>query len=205
MNDKPISESLTEEILNYLSEEIPKYDLVILSDFGHGFINENIRNLLQSKSKFLSINVQSNSANIGYNYISNYKKTDFIVINEEELRLPLMRRFEEIREVINKFNENYKHKKYLITLGKKGSIYYNQGKVFEAPIFINRAIDTIGAGDAVFAISSLFAYLNDEDQLIPFIANCSGGLKSNYMGNKESVTKDNLLKFITKVFENELD
>lgn len=200
LNDKPISDELANEIITYLSEELPKYDLVVVGDFGHGFINNRIRELLQEKSKFLSINVQSNSSNMGYNYINRYKRHDFAIMNEEELRLPLMKRFEELKNVVNDFHDTFKHKKFLITLGKKGGIFFNNGKIYEAPAFIKNVVDTIGAGDAAFAISSLFVYLNVDSALIPFMSNCAGGVKANYMGNKESVTKEKLLNFIKNIF-----
>lgn len=205
MNDNPISNDLTEEIVNYLRKELPKYNLVILGDFGHGFINNAIRDVIEEKSKFLSINVQSNSANMGYNYINHYRDPDFIVINEDELRLPLMKRFEELQDVIREFHNTFKYNRFLVTLGKKGCMFFNQGNVYKAPIFTNKVVDTVGAGDAVFAITSLFAYLNVDDQLMPFIANCAGGIKVMYMGNKESITKERLLNFIKEVHKNELE
>ncbi|MFC1686946.1 transposase, partial [Nanoarchaeota archaeon] len=63
INDEPINQKLTNEIVTYLDEEIPKHDLVIVGDFGHGFINDSIRRKLEEKSKFLAINTQSNSSN----------------------------------------------------------------------------------------------------------------------------------------------
>jgi len=205
MNDKPISDELANEIIAYLSEELPKYDLVVVGDFGHGFINSKIRELLEEKSKFLSINVQSNSANMGYNYINHYKSPDFIVMNEEELRLPLMKRFEELKNVVIEFHDVFKHKKFLITLGKKGGIFFNNGKIYEAPAFIKKVVDTVGAGDAFFAVASLFAHMNLDDEITLFLGNCAGGVKSNYMGNKESVTKEKLLNFIEKVYEDGME
>ena len=126
MNDKPISENLSEKIVNYLSNELPKYDLVVVSDFGHGFINNPIRDTLEKKSSVLSANVQSNSSNLGYNYINHYKNLDFIVINEDELRLPLMMRFEDIEETIFKFHERFKFEKFLVTMGKEGCLFFNK-------------------------------------------------------------------------------
>ena len=48
INDSPIESDLTEEIVNYLDEELPKYDLIIIGDFGHGFINDSIRKVLEN-------------------------------------------------------------------------------------------------------------------------------------------------------------
>ncbi|MBN2423266.1 hypothetical protein JXB41_08645 [Candidatus Woesearchaeota archaeon] len=200
MNDRPIPKNLTNKIIEYLSTELPKYDLVIVGDFGHGFINNEIRDILEEKSKFLSLNVQSNSANMGYNYVNHYKKPDFLCMGEQEIRLPVMSRFEEMEEVIIDFYNKFNYPKFMVTQGKNGSIFFNKGELFKAPALVNTVIDTVGAGDALFAISSLFAYLNVEPELLLFIANCAGGIKANIMGNKEPVTKDKLINFIEEIY-----
>lgn len=204
INDEPISQDLTEDIVHYLSQEIDKYNLVIVGDFGHGFINDSIRKVLEEKSKFLSINVQSNSANMGYNYISHYQNPDFVIMNEDELRLPLMKRFEGIQLVIKDFHNRFKYNKFLVTMGKQGCIFFNNGNTYKAPAVTNQVVDTVGAGDAVFAVSSLLSYINIDNEVLPFISNCAGAIKSEYMGNKESVTKEKLLNFIKKIYEYEM-
>ena len=40
---------------------------------------------MRKKSKFLAINCQTNSANLGFNLITKYPKSDFICIDEPEL------------------------------------------------------------------------------------------------------------------------
>ena len=61
----------------------------------------------------------------------------------------------------------------------------------------------MGAGDAVFSITSLFAYRGMPNELIPFMANCIGGIEVNILGNKESVTKEKLFTFIERVYNGE--
>jgi len=196
INDKPIENDLTEEIVNYLNGELPKYDLVVVGDFGHGFINDSIREVLENKSNFLCVNAQSNSANMGYNYINHYQKPGFITMDEQEIRLPLMKRFDEINNVIKEFYKKFSYNKFLITAGNKGLIFFDSGTLYKAPILIDTVVDTVGAGDAVFALTSLLIKTEVDNELIPFIGNCAGGIKANIMGNKESVTKEKLLKFI---------
>ena len=205
LDDKPIADTLTKEVVSYLSKEIKKYDLVVVGDFGHGFINEPIRKVLEDNSKFLSINVQSNSSNMGYNYINHYKKPDFIIINEEELRLPLMQRFEEIQYVIKEFHKRFKYNRFLVTQGKQGCIFFNQEKIYKAPAVAHQVVDTVGAGDAVFAAASLLSYINIDNNLLPFISNCAGAIKAEYIGNKESVSKERLLEFIERIYKNEME
>ena len=201
MNDTPLNIEITQEILQYLNEEIPKYDLVIVGDFGHGFINSAIRRKIEEKSKYLAVNVQSNSANMGFNYLTNYQKANFRTCDEVELRLPIAKRFISLEDVSHEISEKFNLKNFIVTQGNKGCIYYNEGKLIRAPIVINTVKDSVGAGDALFAITSLLAYLNVDPELLPFLGNCAGGMAANIMGNKESITKEGLLKFIEQLFK----
>ena len=75
------------KILSFL-KNLKKYDIVIVQDFGHGLINKKIANYISEKSNFLSINVQSNSTNFGFNIINQkFKKADLFVIDENEIQL----------------------------------------------------------------------------------------------------------------------
>ena len=199
INDEPITNELSQEITAYLSSILSSssYDLVVVGDFGHGFIDNAIRSVIQEKAPFLAINVQSNSANMGYNYITQYQKPDFVTINNQELRLPLGMRFEPLDKVIQEIKRRYQTTKFLITLGKTGSIYTHHGGTFSAPILTDQVKDTIGAGDSSFSITSLLSFVPQEDEeLIPLIANCAGAIIAKVRGNKESLTKQSLLDFV---------
>ena len=205
INDEPLEKGLSNQIKDYISKEAKNYDLVIVGDFGHGFLNDEIRKAIEKNAKFLCINVQSNSSNMGYNYVNHYRKPDYIIMNEEEMRLPLMKRFEELDDVIKTFWKKFKFKRFMVTTGKKGGVYCNNGSMHEAPAFAKNVVDTVGAGDAVFAVSTLLAYNNVTDEIFPFIANCAGAVKSEYIGNKESVSKEKLLNFIKELYENGME
>ena len=203
MNDSPISADLSSEIVDYLNKEVPKYDLVMVLDYDHGFLNSSIREFLQEKSKFLSINVQVNSANMGYNYVTNYKTANFVTLNDLEMRLPLRMQFQSTDEVIDSFNKAFDYDQFLVTTGKRGCTFFSDGKKYRAPIMTNKVVDTVGAGDSIFAITSLLVSSGINDERIPFIANCAGGIDSNILGNKEYVDKETLLHFIETLYKGE--
>ena len=77
MKDDPISSIYEKKVINFLNKNLNKYDLVIVTDFGHGFISEKMINIIRKKSKFLCVNAQSNSANYGFNIISKYTKANY--------------------------------------------------------------------------------------------------------------------------------
>ena len=58
---------------------------MILSDFGHGFFSK-IFNLIKKEANFLSINVQTNAGNRGFNLATKYKKADNILLDLPELQ-----------------------------------------------------------------------------------------------------------------------
>ena len=60
---------------------------------------------------------------------------------------------------IFKIQKNKNKKKFAITLGKDGSIVFEKNKLFRMPVFSNKVVDTMCAGDAYFVITSLFANL----------------------------------------------
>lgn len=203
INDSPINEALEGEIVSFLELELPKYDLVIVGDFGHGFITERIIKVLEEKSKFLAVNAQCNSANLGYNFVTKYNRADFLTMDNQELWYAVSDRFSEVPVLINKLHKKKNFNRFLVTLSKSGSVYFDNGNQIFFPAFVMNPRDTVGAGDAVFSLTSLFAYTGNND-MIPFIANCAGGIAVSYMGNKEFITKEKLIDFIEHVYNGDL-
>ena len=123
MNDKPVFGKHENKIINFLKKNLSKFDLVIVTDFGHGFISEKIIQTIKTKSKFLCVNAQSNSANYGFNIISKYKKSDYACIDLPEAKLAIKNRFKDPAEIILKeIPKVFNSKTFALTLGKNGSI-----------------------------------------------------------------------------------
>jgi len=203
INDYPVDKETENEIISYLKEELPKYDIVVVGDFGHGFINENIVKVLEQYSKFLAANVQTNSANMGFNYITKYDKIDYLTTNENEVRFAFSDPYGSFSDMIKKLKKNTKFRNILFTEGKIGSRYVKNENEYLGPSLTENVIDVVGAGDAVFAITSLLSYNDIDGELLTFISNGVGALAVNIMGNKENVKKENLIKFIEKLFDKE--
>jgi len=199
INDAPLSRELEQKFIDFLQQELPKYDLVFVGDFGHGLITNKIVKVLEEKARYLAVNAQSNSTNLGFNYVTKYNSPTFLTLDVQELRYAVEDRFSDVPVLMDKLNEKTHFNKFLVTMSKEGVGYYNAGKHSFFPAFVMRPQDTVGAGDAVFSIAPLFDYCNYDD-IIPFIANCVGGIAVSYMGNKESITKSKLLDFIEQVY-----
>lgn len=173
-------------------------DILFIADFGHGFFSKNIINNLNKLKIFKALNVQTNSANLGYNFFTKYKNYDYLSLDEREFRLALNESSNELKKLVELSIKNKKIKTpFSITLGGSGSVHVNKKNLFfYSPVFFKDVIDTTGAGDAYFAISSLLSKMNCHPVLIPFISNCYAGLKTRVLGNDPLVTRVDLIKTI---------
>lgn len=162
------------------------YDVIVVADFGHG-------ELPAIPDGFRAINAQTNSANVGYNLITKYDHADYIVIDEPEARLAAADRESRIEDVILKL-ANGRCNKFVVTHGAYGAIGYD-GSFHLAPAYTDRIVDTMGAGDAFFAITAPMAKHGSMQDLLQ-IGNAAGALKTQIVGHRESVTKEKLVEFL---------
>ncbi|MBU0459917.1 MAG: SIS domain-containing protein [Nanoarchaeota archaeon] len=201
LNDLPINQELETEIVDFLEQEIQLYDLVIVGDFGHGFINEKIIKIIEEKAKYLAVNVQTNSANLGFNYVTKYHSPSFLSMDVPEIKFATGDKHSEVPVLIDKLQLISGFNNFLVTLGRRGVAYFKDGKIYQGPVLSTNVTDIVGAGDAVFSVISLLSCFGCDPEFIPFIANCVGGVAVSIMGNKESVTKEKLIEFISKQFK----
>tara|TARA_X000000950_G_scaffold289506_1_gene414453 strand:- start:6059 stop:7573 length:1515 start_codon:yes stop_codon:yes gene_type:complete len=203
MDDNLLSKKNKNGVISYLKREIKKFDAVILIDYGHGFIDNDIYEVLRKNAKFLSINCQSNSANLGFNLITKYPQSDFICIDEPELRLAASDNINSIEKIVSKkIIKKINCKNITITRGRKGSFSFLNSKITNTPALISdKVIDTIGAGDVFLAITSLL-YSNKSDQLITnIIGNIAGALKVDILGHSKSISKSNFYAILNHLLK----
>ncbi|HTB07970.1 MAG TPA: PfkB family carbohydrate kinase [Bacteroidia bacterium] len=196
MNDHHIPAKVEDEVISYLKKEMPKYDIVLVTDFGHGFITPNIITCIESSGKYVAVNAQTNSNNYGYNYITKYHKVDYISIDEKELRLPFGDNYGNIEELVKKLKQISKAGQIQITLGQEGSLWYEKSKFYHVPAFARSVKDSVGAGDAVLSVTTLCAFLHTDPEIASFIGNCVGALAVEIIGNEHPVYKKDLLRFV---------
>jgi rfaE bifunctional protein kinase chain/domain/rfaE bifunctional protein nucleotidyltransferase chain/domain len=202
MKDDNISREQEQKIIGHLKETIKEYDLVVVSDFGHGLLTNRIINFICAKAKYLALNVQTNSANIGFNLVTKYPRADCVCIDEMELRFATHDKFGDLRAHARRVQQQLKCDFIIATRGSYGSLSYSrEGGFHETPAFSYRVVDAIGAGDAFFAfIAPCFATGLPQD-LVSFIGNAVGSLAVQIVCNREPVGLANLIKFITRLLK----
>ena len=202
MKDDYISKPLEAEIASWLRKKIKDYDLVVVSDFGHGFLTNKIIKLLGQEARYLALNVQTNSANIGFNLVTKYLHADCVCVDEMELRFAAHDKYSDLRAHIKKIQQQLDCRNIIATRGPHGSLSYSSKGVFhETPAFSHRVVDAIGAGDAFFAfVGPCFAKGLPQD-LVSFIGNAVGSLAVQIICNREPVKFSDLTKFITRLLK----
>jgi len=194
--------NLEKRIINYLDERLDEYDVVIVSDFGHCFISKKIIELLCAKAKFLAVNTQINSANMGFNLVTKYPRADYICIDEPEIRLAMHDKFSDLKDIVVKLSKIVKCPCITITRGHKGALtYFKEKGIFFIPAFSKKIVDRVGAGDACLAVTSLVAASNFSCQELGFICNAVGALAVLIVGNREPIDPISLYRFITTLLK----
>ena len=174
------------KILRYLEKNIKNFDIVLMQDFGHGFITKRISKIVQAKSKFLSLNVQTNSLNYGFNIISKkIKKADLFALDKRELELASYSISTDDYKSLSKLKKIMKAKFAFLTSGEKYSILLHGSKKYKINTLDNEVIDAMGAGDIFHAMSTLMSFSQTNYFLSLFVSQISGSLAVKIIGNKE--------------------
>jgi len=202
LDDNELPEPLNQEVCSYLQANASNYDLVLVADFGHGFIGQKLAQVLCDKAKFLAVSSQTNSANAGFNLITKYPRADYICIDEPEVRLACHDKFGNLEDLAIRIAKELNCNRITITRGHRGSLTYAaEDGFFEIPALSEEVVDRVGAGDAYLSITSPCVAAGNPMEMVGFIGNAVGALKVRIVCNRESVEPASLFKFITALLK----
>ena len=177
-----------------LTSQISQYDAVILCDFGHGLIDQEVMGIIQEEAKFLALNCQTNSSNYGKNLITKYRRADIFTLDQKELGLAFSDYHQGEEELLLRLYGHFGSPGWL-TKGSQGATSVEKQRLIPCPAFTLKVKDTMGAGDAFFALASLSVIAGAPMEIGTFMGNIAGALAANIVGNKDSVEKVNVLKY----------
>jgi len=198
MDDAPLSGEDEERFIAALRERAPKADVVIVTDFGHGLLTPRVIQVLMEVSPFLAVNAQSNSANTGYNLITRYPRADYICIDGPEARLAVADKYADVARIISELlPARVSCPRSIITNGRHGCVTRGPDEsLTHIPAFTKTVVDTVGAGDALFAVTAPLVAAGVPMALAGFIGNTAGALKVGIVGHRHSVEKAAVLKYL---------
>ncbi|MFA4993541.1 MAG: PfkB family carbohydrate kinase, partial [Candidatus Omnitrophota bacterium] len=198
----PMPKDIEGQIIDYLQGSLKDFDLVLVTDFGHGLITPKIIKYLSDNAKFLAVNVQTNSANLGFNLITKIHRADFICIDEPEMRLACHDKISNLEQLITDVSKKVSCERIIVTRGHKGSLTFSAKDGFsQIPVFSRDVVDRIGAGDAFFSIAAPCVYKDNPMQVAGFIGNAVGAMKVLIVGNRSAVEPMPLFKYITTLLK----
>lgn len=164
------------------------HDVVANIDYGHS-------KSPKYEAPFIALNVQTNSANYGFNLVRPEDSADYLVLDELEARLSTGNRIGPLENSLLSLSRNAP--KVIITLGRDGAMGWSEESgICKAPAMTTRVVDTMGAGDCFFAITAPLAKTGTIPQLMA-IGNAAAALKCQVIGHQESVTKEALIAYLT--------
>ncbi len=197
LNDDIIDKENEKKVINYLNANKKKFDVVIISDYGHGFISEKIAAVLIKNYKNNYINTQINSFNMRSHDIYKYKKSNSVIINESELRLDLKDNSSSLKYLSKIFFKRYKVQTLVVTSGSKGAnLFYNTKakRPIHCPAFGSIIVDKTGSGDSLLALFSIFKSLNKSDELSLLVGSIAAAESLRNIANSKNIQKDILIK-----------
>ena len=203
MDDKPLQGSLYRELNTMLKKRIAEFDLVVVTDFGHGLIDPGTAEILQAKSKLLCVNAQSNAGNYGFNPVSKYRKADYICLDGPEAKLAVHNKYADPADLAARdLPDLIDCNNVVVTAGKHGCYAWRKKEgLHRVPALTNSIVDTVGAGDAFFAVSAPFLKAGASMADLGFLGNAAGAMKVGIVGHRSSIQKPAFVKFLTAMLK----
>lgn len=191
----------TDEIIQFLRKSAAEYDVVVACDFGNGFTNPQIIDAIADMPNFLALNTQTNSGNRGFNVVTNYRRADYISLNEPEFRLSTHDKTSSLEGLAADISQIMECSNISITQGVKGVYCYSQQAAVQIPALATHSVDRIGAGDSFLSLSALCLAKKVPPVVAAFIGSVAAAMSVQMIGNQEAIKKAPLCKFITRLMK----
>jgi rfaE bifunctional protein kinase chain/domain/rfaE bifunctional protein nucleotidyltransferase chain/domain len=202
LEDTLLDEKSEQKLLDVLAEAIGDYDVVVVSDYGHGMMTSKVIDFIIENSAYLAVNTQANAGNRGFNTISKYHKADYVCLNGGEVHLEMRMRQGSFQDMVLELSEKMDCPNFTVTLGKSGTLHYNKESGFvEAPALAIRIADRVGAGDAVLSVTSPLVAGNTPWEITALLANLAGAEVVAELGTSITVDRTTLVKHVETILK----
>ncbi|TCS64724.1 PfkB family carbohydrate kinase [Varunaivibrio sulfuroxidans] len=202
-HDQPQLKNNGADTCTWLEKRVADYDVVIVTDFGNGFITREMTKIISDRAPFLAVNTQVNSGNRGYHVINRYSRADFISLNEPELRLAAHDRHRPLETIGEMIAARLDSKYLAVTRGMNGVMMYEaEPQTFhKIPALSSRVVDRIGAGDAFLALSALALSKGLGADLSAFLGAVAAAIDVQIVCNREPIDPIAMKKYITTLLK----
>lgn len=202
-NDSPTLQQSDKSVCQWLEANASNFDLVVVPDFGNGFITPNMIESIESNAKFLAVNTQINSGNRGYHVINRYSRADFVSLNEPELRLAAHNRHDPLEIIAEQIGNNVCANQLAVTRGTHGAIMFDRKNkiVHNVPALSTRVIDRVGAGDAFLSLAGISLGHGLPADVAAFLASAAAAIDVQIVCNRQPIGCIALKKYTTSLLK----
>lgn len=202
MDDRPLSGKAKQAFNEALTSKMADADLVVVCDFGHGLICPDTVTLLEDADNFLAVNAQSNAGNIGYNLIDKYRRADFVCVDAMEARLAARDKHSDLSQIVGeRLPTLVDCPNIIVTHGRAGCYARMNGEVTHIPSFAGAVVDTVGAGDAFFALAAPCLAAGADCGTAGFLGNVAGAIKTGIVGHRRYLTRLEIQRYVTTLLK----
>lgn len=177
-----------------LISKINSSDVVIVSDYGKGFVSNELFRIIRKHANFVSVDPKPSR-------LLQYENPDLLTPNRmEALELAGKSRLtnEEFpqKEVVQEIFRKFSPKKLAITLGADGMLLAEGEEIKKTiPTAAREVFDVSGAGDTVIAVLSMALVANGSFEQSAQLANLAAGIVVGKVGTA-SVTTEEILSLL---------
>jgi cytidyltransferase-like protein len=195
-NDQILDKNEKNKFLKKIKNNSKKSDFIIIADYDHGLLTDDIAKEIISLKKPIIVNSQLNAANLSFHNLKKFNGADLLIINSNELKNYFKRKtLEQNLEKLGKlFLNETKFKNLIITIGNQGSIFINKKNVVKCPAFVDGSKDKIGSGDFFLVLASLGFILNFKLEEILYLGSLAAKENLKDFGNKNLINKNKIYK-----------
>lgn len=171
------------------------YDLVLVADFGHGLVDAAaIQKRMAARGRArVAVMAQVNSANYGYHLPIKHRGADYYSLNRTEAELGLHERGLPLDALVDRSAALLGAAALSVTDGEHGVMVVVDGDRCALPSLSVTAIDTIGCGDAYFALSSAAFAAGMPAPAIALVGSIGAAAMTQRRCNERPVSRDEFL------------
>ncbi len=175
--------------------DFDEYDLVLVADFGHGLLDAKTVNtrIADRRGSFVAAMAQVNSSNYGYNLPTKYAGADYYSLNRTEAELCLRERNLPLAEIVDRMFALLSARALSVTDGERGAMVRKNDELCALPTLSTSVVDTIGCGDAYFALSSLAARLGCPAPVVALAGSIGAAAVAQRRGNESPTSEQEFL------------
>lgn len=184
----PISKRIQNRILEYISDNITKLDLLILADFNYGFLpDEFVDSLIQIAKQGQTMVVADSQSSSQLGNVGRFKGVDLVTPTEHEARVSLHDSNSGLVGLAEKLRQSINARHVLLTLNSEGVLVHagsdDPWVTDRLPAFCKNPVDPAGAGDCLMVTSALAMSCGMSLWESAYLASMAAGIQVGRLGN----------------------